>query len=97
MLNPISMILSFADELTLQIWQGNPIRRLPDNLQRQTLKRLTYLNSAECIEELYQPPSNHFHALQGTPRYCIRVNKQWRLSFAWSGRGPEHVRLEDYH
>lgn len=91
------MLQSFADVITEQIWKGQAIRRIPADLQRQALKRLTYLNAAKRLEDLYQPPSNRFHALQGTGRYSLSVNMQWRITFTWTEAGPAEVRFEDYH
>ncbi len=89
------MILSFADETTEQIWKGIPVRRIPVDLQRQAEKRLGYLDLAKRIEDLYIPPSNHFHSVG--KRFAIRVNMQWRITFAWTEKGPSEVLLEDYH
>jgi toxin HigB-1 len=91
------MIQSFADERTEQIWKGVAVRRLPADLQRQALKRLGYLHAATRLDDLYQPPSNHFHVLAGSRRYAIRVNLQWRITFAWTEAGPSDVLFEDYH
>lgn len=89
------MIQSFADDPTKQIWEGKSVRRIPADLQRQALKRLTFLNLAKRLEDLYIPPSNHFHAVGD--RYAIRVNLQWRITFGWSEAGPVAVCFEDYH
>jgi proteic killer suppression protein len=91
------MLQSFADEVTEQIWKGVPVRRVPADRQRQALKRLGYLNAAQKIEDLFQPPSNHFHTLKGSGRYAIRVNLQWRITFTWTEAGPAEVLFEDYH
>lgn len=89
------MILGFADENTRRIWAGELVRRIPHDLQRQALKRLGYLNAATRIEDLYQPPSNHFHSVG--KRFAIRVNLQWRITFDWTDQGPAKVLFEDYH
>jgi len=89
------MIQGFADDTTRQIWTGEPVRRIPVELQRQALKRLGYLNAANRVEDIYQPPSNHFHSVG--KRYAIRVNDQWRITFAWTDAGPTEVLFEDYH
>ncbi len=90
-----NVILSFTGDTTRQIWEGIPVRRVPAELQQQARKRLSYLNAATRIEDLYIPPSNHFHAVGR--RYAIRVNRQWRITFNWSDSGPSEVLLEDYH
>lgn len=89
------MIQSFADDTTKQIWEGKSVRRIPADLQRQALKRLTFLNLAKKLEDLYIPPSNHLHGVG--KRYAIRVNMQWRITFVWSDSGPSDVLFEDYH
>jgi proteic killer suppression protein len=88
------MIQRFADATIEQLWKGQPIRRIPLDLQRQALKRLGYLHAAKRIEDLYQPPSNHFHAVG--KRFAIRVNLQWRITFVWTDAGPTEVLFEDY-
>ena len=30
-------------------------------------------------------------------RYSIRINDQWRITFAWIDGGADDVRIEDYH
>ncbi len=90
------MIQSFADATTEEIWKGQPLRRIPSALHRQALKRLIYLNAAKRLEDLYEPPSNRFHALQGVSRYSISVNLQWRITFNWTEAGPTDVLFEDY-
>jgi len=89
------MIQGFADETTRALWHRRPVRRIPVGLQDQAFKRLSYLNAAARIEDLYQPPSNHFHSVG--KRFAIRVNRQWRISFLWTSTGPSDVRFEDYH
>ncbi len=48
---------------------------------------------------VYFPPSNHFERLAGTSpkRYSIRVTRQYRITFEWTGKDAENVRYEDYH
>ena len=89
------MIQGFADETTSAIWGRVSVRRLPADLQTQAFKRLSYLHAATRIEDLYVPPSNHFHAVG--QRFAIRVNMQWRITFTWTPAGPIGVCLEDYH
>lgn len=91
------MILSYADETTEQLANGKAVRKIPADIQRQALKRLNFLKLAKRLEDLYVPPSNHFHALAGSGRYAIRVNMQWRITFRWTDAGPAEVLFEDYH
>jgi proteic killer suppression protein len=89
------MILSFADNTTKALWERTPVRKIPVELQAQAYKRLSYLNAATRIEDLYVPPSNHFHRVG--KRFAIRVNLQWRISFNWTEAGPSEARFEDSH
>jgi toxin HigB-1 len=89
------MIQSFSDDLTKQLFDRIHVRRLPAPLQQQAYKRLSYLNAAKRLEDLYIPPSNHFHSVGD--RFSIRVNMQWRITFRWTESGPMEVRFEDYH
>jgi proteic killer suppression protein len=93
------VIRSFADDATAAIWRGETARRPAPDIQRQALKRLAYLHLARRLEDLFQPPSNRFHALAGfnPPRYSLWVNHQWRITFEWNSTDAVNVRLEDYH
>jgi proteic killer suppression protein len=57
------------------------------------------LNRAARLEDLRIPPSNHLEALQGDRegQHSIRVNRQWRVCFAWTESGPKDVEIVDYH
>jgi toxin HigB-1 len=50
------------------------------------------------MDELRQPPGNHFEALKGdrAGEYSIRINRQWRVVFRWDS-DPYDVWIEDYH
>jgi proteic killer suppression protein len=93
------MIKSFRDDRTEDIFEGRNVRRIDKKLAKRARIRLGYLNYATKLEDLYFPPSNRFHALQGfkPTRYAIRVNKPWRISFEWSENHAFDVYFEDYH
>ena len=40
-----------------------------------------------------------FHALRGSMagRFAVRVSRNWRITFGWSGQDAIEVDLEDYH
>jgi proteic killer suppression protein len=43
-------------------------------------------------------PGFGFHGLQGKPkRYAVKVNKNYRITFGWSGEDAIDVDIEDYH
>lgn len=93
------MIKSFRDQVTEDIFDGKKIRRIDKKLVKRARRRLEYLNGATKLNDLYFPPSNHFHALQGfqPTRYAIRVNDQWRITFEWHENHAFDVYFEDYH
>ena len=65
----------------------------------QAEKRLEILDAADSLNDLAVLPSNRFEALSGDRQgqYSIRINRQWRICFEWSGNGPENVEITDYH
>jgi proteic killer suppression protein len=52
---------------------------------------LQIIDDATCDLDLRSPPGNHFEKLIGSlkGKCSIRVNKQWRLIFAWNGATGE--------
>ena len=54
-------------------------------------RKLQLIDDATCDLDLRSPPSNRFEKLRGklTGRHSIRVNKQWRLVFTWTGERGE--------
>lgn len=93
------MIGSFSDQRTKRIFDGIKAARLDKSVSDRARRRLQQLQAATGIEDLYFPPSNQFHALQGhdPTRYAIWINDKWRISFEWSGDKAENVLFEDYH
>ena len=93
------MIQSFADKETEKIWNRQRSRRVPPDIQDRALRKLREIAAATTLETLLFPPSNRLHALSGNRKgsHAIRINDQWRISFKWGPKGPENVRIEDYH
>jgi len=62
-------------------------------------RKLDMLQYAHVLDDLRSPPGNRLELLKGnlTGFYSIRVNDQWRIIFEWSHRGPEKVKIVDYH
>ena len=54
---------------------------------------------ASILSDLKAPPGNRLEALKGdlVGFHSIRINDQWRVVFRWTSRGPEQVRVTDYH
>ena len=93
------MIITFRDRITKRIFNGEQVQRIDKNLLKKVRRRLELLNAAKRIEDLYFPPSNKFHILQGYRpiRYAIWITKQWHISFEWHEDNAYDVYFEDYH
>lgn len=92
------MIQSFACKHTEKFYHGG---RVPcfQAVAEQAERRLQILDSATCIEDLMNLPSNRFEALSGdrSGQCSIRINLQWRICFVWRKDGPYDVEIVDYH
>jgi proteic killer suppression protein len=69
--------------------------------ESQGWKRLEILDAATSLADLRALPSNRLEALRGDRegQFSIRINRQWRLCFAWpdGAAGPSGVEIVDYH
>ncbi|WP_045213920.1 type II toxin-antitoxin system RelE/ParE family toxin [Desulfonatronovibrio magnus] len=92
------MIKSFKDKNTEKLYSGTFVREF-SGFQRQAIRRLQILDSASCLNDLKELPSNRFEALKGSRKgeYSISVNMQWRVTFKWYQDNPQEVGIEDYH
>ena len=72
-------------------------RRLREDLQARSQRRLEALDQAESLTDL-QVPGFNFHGLRGTPkRYSIHVNGPWCITFEWKDGDALRVDLNQYH
>ena len=93
------MIESFASDETESLFATGKSRRLPPEILKRALMRLTQLHAATDIDDLRMPPSNRLEALVGdlTGKWSIRVNDRWRLCFRFEGGDAYEVEIVDYH
>jgi proteic killer suppression protein len=93
------MIKSFRDKETERIFRRSFSRRLPPDIQRAAVRRLTFLHAAKELDDLLMPPSNRLETLSGNRQgqYSIRINDQWRICFEWLGQDAYCVEIVDYH
>ena len=97
------MILSFKNVGTQNIFNGKITKRArkicPEQLWKLVRRKLDQLDSAVKIEDLLVPPGNKLEMLIGNRKgqYCIRINRQYRICFVWSAKGPSEVEIVDYH
>jgi proteic killer suppression protein len=93
------MIRSFADPETALIFTGQRSRKRPADIQQTARRKLRLLNRVTSLNDLRVPGGNRLEQLKGftPPRYSVRINDQWRITFRWSDGGADDVRIEDYH
>ncbi|MGL4314954.1 MAG: type II toxin-antitoxin system RelE/ParE family toxin [Sphingomonas sp.] len=93
------MIRSFADAEAEGVHRGMPSRKLPPDIQQTARRKLRQLDSADRLDDMAIPRGNRLEQLKGfmPPRYSVRINDQWRVTFRWSDGGADDVRIEDYH
>jgi toxin HigB-1 len=62
-------------------------------------RKLDIVHYAEFLHDLKSPPNNQREALKSNLKglHSIRINDQWGLVFRWTSKGPEEVKIMDYH
>jgi proteic killer suppression protein len=95
----ISMIKTFADKETQQLYVKGKSRRIPSDLMKRAVRRLEYINLATTLKDLRVPPSNRLHALKGDRegQFSISINEQWRICFRFIDGDAYDVEIIDYH
>ena len=93
------MIISFGSKETEQIWNGIRVKKMSLEIQNVGRRKLRMLNNSQDVNDLRIPPSNRFEKLSGNLNgfYSIRINKQWRIIFAWENGNASQVKIIDYH
>ena len=93
------MIESFSSAETERLFATGKSRRLPPDILRRAVMRLTQLDAATVIEDLRLPPSNRLEALLGSRvgQWSIRINEQWRICFRFDHGHVQDVEIVDYH
>jgi proteic killer suppression protein len=94
-----SVIRSFGDRETEQVWQGQASRRLPRDIQPIPRRKLRMVNNAQSLTDLRIPPGNRLEALRGDLAgwHSIRINDQWRVVFRFIDGDAFSVSIVDYH
>ena len=89
----------FKDKLTKQIFDGEYVRRLPPDVNRRAVIKLTMVEAATDIRELATPPSNRLEKLEGKRKdqWSIRINDQYRICFKWQNDRACEIEFTDYH
>lgn len=93
------MILSFGSKDTHKIWDGERVKKIPNEIQEIGRRKLRMLNNSQNLTDLQIPPSNKLEKLKGNLKdyYSIRINDQWRIVFKWTNGNASEVEMLDYH
>jgi len=93
------VIKTFKDDQTQKIYQRQPSRKLPHEIQQVALRKLRMINNAISINDLRVPPAKWLEKLSGdrAGQWSIRINDQWRICFEWQGSDAHNVEIVDYH
>ncbi|MBM3317796.1 MAG: type II toxin-antitoxin system RelE/ParE family toxin [Candidatus Eisenbacteria bacterium] len=93
------MIRSFRSRDAESLFNRQPARGWPAEIQRATLRKLRMLNRAGTLQDLRVPPGNRLEALKGNRegQHSIRINDQWRICFRWEEGDAHDVDIVDYH
>jgi proteic killer suppression protein len=93
------MILSFGNKDTKKVWEGERVKKMPNEIQEIGRRKLRMLNNSQNLVDLQIPPSNKLEKLMGKLKefYSIRINDQWRIIFKWSNGNSSEVEIIDYH
>lgn len=91
------MIRSFKHRGLAELFELGQSRRVREDLQSRSLRRLEALDQAESLTDL-EIPGFRFHGLSGSPkRYSIRINGPWCITFEWKEGDAFRVDLIQYH
>jgi proteic killer suppression protein len=95
------MIVSFRDAWLRDFFVDDVrSKKIAADLEKRLFRKIQLIDDAMTDQDLRVPPSNHFEKLRGSLEglHSIRVNKQWRLIFAWDGSRGEAsgVYLDDH-
>ncbi len=93
------MIKTFAYKQTEQFWVTGKLGKLPPDIARRALRKLTALDAVSDVEELRVPRGNRLHALEKdrAGQLSISVNDQWRICFRFEDGDAYDVEICDYH
>ena len=94
-----SMIKTFADKGTQELYATGKSRRLPPDIARRATRKLEYIDLATRLDDLRVPPGNGLHELERDRKgqHAISINDQWRICFRFVDGDAYDVEITDYH
>jgi proteic killer suppression protein len=93
------MIKTFKDKETEYLWVKTYSKKIPFEIQKRSLIKLSMINRSKRLDDLKIPPSNHLEYLKGDRLgyYSIRINNKYRICFKWVDNDAYDVEIVDYH
>jgi proteic killer suppression protein len=88
----LPLIQSFRDRWLREFYlKDRTSKKIPSEVEDRQFRKLQLIDDVTGDLDLRSPPSNHFEKLRGdlAGKHWIRLNKQWRLVFTWSGERGE--------
>ena len=93
------MRLHFRDKHARELYKTGKSSRYPQDIIPRILMKLDSMASAEVLDDLRSPPSNHLESLRGDLKgyFSIRVNNQYRIIFKATDEAFLDIVIYDYH
>ena len=93
------MIISFKCKETEKIYNRQYSGKLPQHIQKTSMRKLWQIDAAIDVNDLRQPPGNRLEALQKERigQFSIRINDQYRVCFRRAGGNAHDIEIVDYH
>jgi len=93
------VIRSFADKRTERLWVNGTERRLPPDIARRAVRKLSAVDAATTIDDLRVPPGNRLHARDGDRigQPSVSINDRWRVCFRFEDGDAYEVEVCDDH
>lgn len=92
------MIKSFRSRATEKLFRDEDVAKFRA-FERSARRKLLLLHRASSLRDLAALPGNRLEALKGDRegQHSIRINRQWRLCFAWRDGDAHDVEIVDDH
>jgi proteic killer suppression protein len=93
------VIKNFKDNETEKVYHREYSKKLPQSIQRISMRKLWMIDAAPDLNSLRVPPGNRLELLHGSleGKYSVRINDQWRICFRWHEGNAYDVEIVDYH